>query len=123
MPYTITIEPAFMRIVFNEGITNQELQALADAVLAVENASAIVPHRLTDLSAVAAPQLTYRGVRALVERRKALLLANPVKSALVAPHPIQYGFARMFQTLNDHPQITIEIFATVEAAEAWLRTE
>jgi hypothetical protein len=123
MSYTLTIEPAFLRIIFIENITNQELQALADAILAVESASAVVPHRLTDLSAATAPQLTYSGVRALVERRKALLLANPVKSALVAPHPIQYGFARMFQTLNDHPQITIEIFATVEDAEAWLRAE
>jgi len=27
----------------------------------------------------------------------------------------------MFQTLNDHPQITIKVFPDVPAAEAWLR--
>ena len=120
MPYTITIEPAFLRIVFSTVVTNQDLVVLADEIEVIEKQSAVVPHRLADLRAVTESELTYPGVRALAVRRKALLLANPVKSALVAPRPILLGFARMFQILNDHPQITVEIFATVEAAEAWL---
>jgi hypothetical protein len=47
-------------------------------------------------------------------------LANPVKTAIVAPKPVHVGFARMFQILTDHPQIIVEVFATVVAAEAWL---
>jgi hypothetical protein len=35
----------------------------------------------------------------------------------VATLPVQVGFARMFETLNTNPQIQIQIFATVEAAE------
>ena len=120
MPYTITIESTFLRIVLRGVVTNQDLQALADDISAIEVSSAVAPHRLTDLSAVMEPRLTYPGVRAFVERRKAQPLANPVKSALVAPRPILLGFARMFQTLNEHPQIAIEVFPTVEAAEAWL---
>lgn len=30
------------------------------------------------------------------------------------------GFARMFQILNDHPQIEIRIFPAIAEAEAWL---
>jgi hypothetical protein len=123
MPYSITMEPTFLRIVLRGAVTNQDLQALADALVTIEMSSAVTPHRLTDLSAVTEPQLTYPAVRAWAERRKAQMLANPVKSALVAPRPILLGFARMFQTLNEHPQITIEIFATVESAEAWLRSK
>jgi hypothetical protein len=26
----------------------------------------------------------------------------------------------MFQTLNDHPQITVRVFPTIEDAKAWL---
>jgi hypothetical protein len=31
------------------------------------------------------------------------------------------GMARMFQTLNDNPQITIQIFEDEAAAVIWLR--
>ena len=30
------------------------------------------------------------------------------------------GFARMFQSLNQNPSITIEVFTDVAAAERWL---
>jgi len=59
-------------------------------------------------------------VNALAERRRTVALQHPIRSAIVAPTPVSFGFARMFQTLNDHPQIAISIFSTVEAAEAWL---
>lgn len=123
MPYTITIEPAFLRILLHGVVTSQDLQALADDVLAIEVSCAVTPHRLNDLSGMTEPFLTYIAIRAFVKRRKAQPLANVVKSAMVAPRPILLGFARMFQTLNAHPQIAIEIFSTREAAEAWLRAE
>ena len=37
---------------------------------------------------------------------------------LVAPKPLSLGFARMFQTLSE--QTEVEVFATLEEAEAWL---
>jgi hypothetical protein len=55
-------------------------------------------------------------MRTFAEHRKAQTLANPVKSAAVAPQPVHVGFARMFQTLNEHPQITIEIFSSLRDA-------
>ena len=123
MPYTIVMEPSFLRIVFHGAVTSHDLQALANEVLAIEAGRTVTPHRLNDFSAMTEPFLTYTAVRAFVARRKPQPLANMVKSAMVAPRPILLGFARMFQILNEHPQITIEIFATVESAEAWLRAE
>ena len=123
MPYSLTSEPPFLRIVLSGPITGHELQLLGDELEAIEMRSLVVPNRLTDFSAMTEPHPTYPDVRALAERRKAQILANAVKSALVAPRPIHLGFARMFQALNEHPQIIVEIFATVEAAEAWLHAE
>jgi hypothetical protein len=120
MPYTITTDPAFLRIVLYGAVTSQDLQALADDILAIEVSQAVVPHRLNDLTDMTEPYLTYAAIRAFVERRKAQSLPNAVKSAMVAPRPILLGFARMFQTLNNHPQIEIEIFATIADAKAWL---
>jgi hypothetical protein len=120
MPYTITSEHAFLRIVYYGVVTSRDLQAIANDVLAIEASQAIAPHRLNDFSAMTEPHLTYTAVRAFVERRPAQPLANVVKSAMVASRPVLVGFARMFQTLNNHPDIVIEIFAAVEDAEAWL---
>ena len=96
---------------------------LAHDLAAIEASSVIAPNRLTDLSAVSAPHPVFLDVQALANRRKIQPLANAVKSAIVAPRPIHIGFARMYQNLNNHPQITIEIFATAEDAEAWLHKE
>lgn len=123
MPYSVTTELSFLRIILHGVVTSQELQALADDVLAIEVSCPVTPHRLNDLSGMTDPYLTYSAVSAFVERRKAQPLANVVKSAMVAPRPVLLGFARMFQTLNKHPDIRIEIFSTIEAAEAWLREE
>ena len=123
MPYTITMESTFLQIFLYDVVTHHELHVLVDALAAIELSRAVTPLRLCDLSAMTEPHPTYPDVRALAEPRKAQTLANAVKSALVAPRPTHRGFARMFQTLNEHPQITIEIFATVAAAEAWLRAQ
>jgi hypothetical protein len=41
----------------------------------------------------------------------------------VALTQVQYGFARMFQTLNDNPRIEIEIFGDCESAQRWLNAQ
>jgi len=120
MPYQLTEEAAFVRVVFFDDMTGHDLRSLADLVAAIERERAVAPNRLTDLSQITGAQLTYTEVFDFVEHRKRQQLANSVKSAIVAPRPVQLGFARMFQTLNDHPQIEIQIFPTLAAAEAWL---
>jgi hypothetical protein len=120
MPYQIIQELAFLRLVFLNTITPQDLVSLAAELAAIEHALLVAPHRLTDLSQVSMTELSYPDVLAFVEHRKAERLRNSVKSALVAPMPVQVGFARMFQILNDHPQIEVQLFETLAEAEAWL---
>jgi hypothetical protein len=42
------------------------------------------------------------------------------KSAIVAKDVAHYGFARMYETLNDHPQVVIGIFSDEADAMRWL---
>jgi len=58
----------------------------------------------------------------LARTRKAFGPRNPFRTALVAVSALQQGYARMFQTLNDHPMITVRVFDSIAAAEAWLDT-
>jgi len=38
----------------------------------------------------------------------------------VASKPAQFGYARMYQTLNENPNIELELFINREKAMAWL---
>jgi hypothetical protein len=80
MPYTITIEPCFLRIILYGAVTNQDLQAFADALAAIEASLAVTPHRLCDLGALTEPHLTYPAMHFLVKRRKAHPVASPGSS-------------------------------------------
>jgi hypothetical protein len=123
VPFQLTAETALFRLVFIDDITSRDLTSLAGAIAALERTRSVAPNRLTDLSQVVEPHLTYAAMLDFVACRKAQQLPNRVKSAIVAPQPVQYGFARMFQILNDHPLITIQIFPTLAEAEAWVATE
>lgn len=120
MPFHMTSEPAFFLVAFFDPLTRHDLQAAADAIAAIEGTLPLTPHRLTDLRQVSETELTYADMLAFVERRKTRRLANPIKSAIVASRPVQMGFARMFQILNDHPQIEVQVFDTMAEARAWL---
>ena len=61
-------------------------------------------------------------VFALAMRRAQRQVTAPIKSALVANRPVQFGFARMFEMLNDNPRIQIRIFGTLEEAQQWLHS-
>ena len=123
MPYTLTLEPAFVRIVLHGALIPQDLHTLADELAAIDMQQAVAPHRLIDMRPVTAPYLTYPDIQGYIARREAQPLANAVKVAVVASRPIHLGFARMYQNLNQRPQMAVEVFATVEVAETWLCAE
>jgi len=56
----------------------------------------------------------------LTEKLRTIQLPQIVKSAILTSNPLQYGIARMFQSILEHPQIKIEIFSNEEEACKWL---
>jgi hypothetical protein len=71
MPYRLTREPDFMRLVFADDITPADLRALAGEVAAIERTFAVTPHRLTDLTRADGRTLTYPDILAFAEWRMA----------------------------------------------------
>ncbi len=112
-----------MRIVLSGTLTPEDLVRVADAMGEAEDAADVCPHRVTDLSGVTRFDIGFNDMFELAQRRRRQPPANPVRSAIVASTPVQLGFARMLQTLNDHPQITMRIFPDVDGALAWLAEE
>jgi hypothetical protein len=60
-------------------------------------------------------------VFAVAMKRTQRQIPSPIRSAIVAAKPVHYGFARMFQMLNDNPRVLIRIFGTLPEAQQWLR--
>ena len=76
--------------------------------------------RLIDLTALERIDVGFEEVFALAQKRAHRVVATPIRSALVASRPVQVGFARMFQMLNDNPRIHIQVFGSREEAQQWL---
>ena len=117
----ISDDNGILRIVMPATLTPAELYHIAAALTEIERSAAVTPHRLVDMSGVTRFQVGFEEMFAMAELRRAHPPSNPIRSAWVAFTPVQVGFARMFQTLNDHPLVSLRIFPDVPSALAWLK--
>jgi hypothetical protein len=114
-------EDGVLKIVFSGTFTNADMSLAAAELGEVERASDVAPHRTLDLRLVDRLEIDFKGVFAVAETRRRAVVKNPVKSAIIASDIVQFGFARMFQTLNDNSQVVLAIFGDEESALEWLR--
>jgi len=121
MPITTEFNGEFITAKMSGVITVPDLLALADKVAEFEAQLPVTPHRIADLSEGTVNDYNCVELNAFAAKRRTARLKNQVKSAIVAGDAVQYGFARMYQTLNDHPDIRIEVFQSEAPALAWLR--
>lgn len=120
MPFTIDSSQPIVRITLSGTLTNQDLREAGKEAERIEASFAVVPPRLTDCRPITRLEINFQGVLALATERLKLKFSNMFKSAIIATDVVHYGFARMFETLNDHPQIVIAIFSDEAEALRWL---
>jgi len=122
MAYVLNRDGEILRLEFSGTVTVQDLVQGAADLAEFEDASAIAPNRIADLRGVERLALDFAGILSFTEVRRQKRFRNQFKTAIIAASPVHYGFARMFQTLNDHPQIAIAIFADDAEALNWVRS-
>jgi hypothetical protein len=122
-PFCLVMEGQVLRISMEGTLTRRHLKEFGEALLEAECAMPVTPDRITDLTRVTRMEIEFSDIWALVQRRRASPPANPIKSAIVAASPVQLGYARMFQTLNDVAGITVSIFSDEEAAMEWIEAD
>jgi hypothetical protein len=122
MSYELRTTPELFQIEFSGRLTADDLSALATELESAEATLDVVPDHVTVLERVTEVDVSGDAVRAVAAIRKARHFPNRFRSAIVASHTPHVGYARMFQTLNDHPQITIALFPEADAAYDWLRS-
>jgi hypothetical protein len=122
MPYCISIENNVLQITLNGHVTGNDLQKIVAETAQFERAP-IIPHRVTDLSEITNLDVSFPDVMTIAQQRRVLRFQNSFKSAIIAHDDLHLGYARMFQTLNDNPQIYIRIFADRQAADRWVLSD
>jgi hypothetical protein len=121
MAVDIKYDGGWIYITFEGAITAADLALVIQDVVELEGRMAVTPDRLIDLGPPAtALVIGYSEISNVVQARRATPPANPIRTAVIAHSAVQQGYARMFQTLNDHPSITIAVFSDRATAEAWL---
>jgi hypothetical protein len=120
MPYSITVENQVVRVALTGCITAGDLAALAAESKNYEHEVAVVPHRITDMTGIEELAIHYPDVSALAATRGQCRFPNAFKSAIIASSVNHLGYARMFQTLNDNPQIAVRIFPDEVSANEWI---
>ena len=121
MPFEISDEGNFHSARLFGVLDPADLNAVMKEVHRLED-EGLLRDRLTDLTALDRIDVGFEEVFALARERADRRVAAPIRSALVANRPVQFGFARMFQILNDNPRIQIRIFDNREEAQRWLHS-
>lgn len=121
MPFSTRIDDGVLYTALFGHVTSGDLRDLIEVVADIERSMPEAPSRVTDLRGISGRDLGFAAVVDMVDRRRRDPPRNPVRSAIVATSLVTIGFARMFQTLNDTPKVTVEIFSTPEEADRWVR--
>ena len=122
MAYLVSYDGSLVLVQFSGTLTREDLERVGDEIIAIERGGAHTPHRLTDFRQITDIAVGYAEMSALAERSRARPLGAHIRSALVVGQPVQMGFARMFQILNEHPRVAVRIFEDETSARAWIAT-
>ena len=120
MPYQIQVHAQIIRIILTGYVTKTEMIDLACETALLDANFGRTFDRLTDLSAVEKSDSDYETISSLAKERQKRIFQQKFRSAIVAPNPLDYGCARMFQTLSENPSVDRQIFKTMVEAELWL---
>lgn len=120
MPFDLSNQGTHILLVAYGKVTPQDLKRLADEIDAMEDAAPQSLDRMADLTQITEFDIGFTEMRALAVRRRIRTFERNVKSAILANTELQVGMARMFQSMNDNPQIEIRIFDSMAKAREWL---
>ena len=109
--------------IFPDALTVHDIYPLSKEMDVIDNEYPIMPNRLVNLQPIKSFDGDFNSVLDLAKVRVAKKFHNQFKSALLVANDLQLGFARMFQTLSDNPQITLEVFMDELKAIEWLKTD
>jgi len=119
MPFEITNQGDFLLLRIFGVTTPADLNQLVNEVEILEDALPTSLNQLTDITAVERFEVGFLDINALAARRRARAFSRAIKCAIVVKDPLQFGLARMYETLNENPRVEIRIVHSAAEAKAW----
>lgn len=119
MPFDISRTPDYALIRVTGTVSAEDLHGLARSMKQLEDENPPFD-RITDLTGIESIDVAYPEVHDFANQRSARQFSRTVRSALVANQPLQVGYARMFQSLNDNASIEIRVFRSFDDASRWV---
>lgn len=123
MPCRIHTEPGLIVLNYEGLVDAHYLRNVLMKVIELESTCETIPHRLSVFHPNTQVDLDFLGVMQAANLRRERVFPNRFKSATVVSNALQTGFVRMFQQLNDNPQIEQRVFQTEAEARAWLASD
>jgi hypothetical protein len=119
MPFELTTPGAILFARVFGVFTAPELNQLATEAEIAEAAQPTSLDRITDLTAVERFEVGFREIYLFAVRRSLQRFSRIVKSAIIVREPVQIGIARVYEFLNDNPQIQVRILRSMAEATEW----
>ena len=119
MPFELTTRGAVLFARVFGVFTAPELNHLASMAEIAEVSHSVSLDRITDLTAVERFEVGFREIFYFAIRRSKRRFSRVVKSAIIVQDPVQLGIARIYEGLNENPQIQIRILRNVTEAQEW----
>jgi hypothetical protein len=120
MPYRLSLQDDLIRLELYDTFSREDFYAIIAEIEAIEEAATRTPNRIIDVTATVGGIPAFADFLDVSTRRRSASLKNPIRSGVVARDAVHYGYARMFQSLINHPQIEVRIFGSEAEALDWL---
>jgi hypothetical protein len=121
MPYSIdNTNNKFIKITYVGTLSNEDIRGVLKDGLTADGKELEYPNRLEDMRKLRGIQLRFDDLMGFAETIRTIRLPRTVKTAILTGNPLQYGIARMFQSILEHVQMNIKVFSNEEEASHWL---
>jgi len=119
MPFELTTSGAVLFTRVFGVFTAPELNHLASTAEIVEASHPVSLDRITDLTVAERFEVGFSEIFYFAIRRSTQRFSRVVKSAIIVQDSVQFGIARIYEALNENPQIEIRILRSVTEAQEW----
>jgi hypothetical protein len=109
-------------VTFPEILSDNDFNLFNEEIEIIEREYSVVPNFIVNLNNVNTFNGDYNSVQKLANQRARKTYPNNILEAILVSSDFQMGFARMYQTVNDNPQLTIRIFKDEAKAIKWIKS-
>ena len=123
MPYSIQKTPDLIKVTYWGTLTNDDILKVSRDAIIIDGRIVNPVDRIEDMRKLESIHLGFNELSRLAQSLLTLQLPRVVKTAVLVSGPLQFGIARMFQTILHHPKMEIRIFPSEDEARRWLLSE